>query len=897
MNDPILFTLIHYTKSLHKHRDRDIINAGTSPTNAKRIPLSRAYTNPTFLPRRFDRWPDTFSVVFSAVDNSIEVRRTDDPRLGWGETLLIDVEFELPPTAAAAPPKALAIPRVIYQTFATHSVPRGMYEAVDSWRALNPEYEHYFFDDAQCVDFIDYYFDADVLDAFLTLIPGAFKADLWRCCVLYEHGGVYVDADTICLEPLDDFLDPEDEFVVARDDPMSTSYLYNAFIACVPKHPFLAKQIDAIVANVKARRTPFYLDISGPGLLGKSVNECCARESDSAFGLGPQEFNGHRLRILRHDWPTHTIELDGRPILVTEYPGKPAEMESTNAPTFYSLYQSNVVYQAIPREIFYTSHDHLGINGYMVESFAAKNPHWTLTYSSDRDRGAFLEEHRQDLRDLLGLDVLPFYRTLSRSDERANFWRYCVLFLRGGIYVGADTYCATPLDDWVLGHDLVLGVDGNPPRRDGSSSRADAAAHVFAGGKPVRMCTWAFGAAPRHDFFKNMIVDICAHPSPDARSVEAGPGRLTQHAVEYFTGADFSRLDTEDVTLGASVLFSQNKFGSNPTHTHFNLDRDAPLARERDDVYIVHFFEGTQRRKNNRPIRIYESSLGLSHNLAIKRDGDGFFGVARLDVDASRTRFMETIGDCRSLLELRFNGELEITSEREVAITNYDRVAKFEDYRIVRYKGRDWFPVSYIDQEFNTRVALLGDDYSYRGDVNIDGGLKSLSFTGRERIWEKNWLFLEKGSELFLIYSTMPRYIVYRCRDFERLAFEKIIDIDWPLRESIPAAESYFTPHVAAGGSSHPIFLADKKLYLYFVHTKLYAERKYNHYAVVLDQDLLPVAFCRRPIIHKYASQSLCFVSSVVETEDYLVFSGGVDDARNFIWELSKEAVYETIGL
>ena len=42
-------------------------------------------------------------------------------------------------------------------------------------------------------EFISKYFNKDVLEAYDTLLPGAYKADLWRYCILYKMGGIYMD--------------------------------------------------------------------------------------------------------------------------------------------------------------------------------------------------------------------------------------------------------------------------------------------------------------------------------------------------------------------------------------------------------------------------------------------------------------------------------------------------------------------------------------------------------------------------------------------------------------------------------------------------------------------------------------------------------------------------------
>ena len=114
-------------------------------------------------------------------------------------------------------------------------------------------------------------FRKDVLQAYLTLIPGAFKADLWRYCVLYIEGGVYVDADTICELPLNDWILGDAHFIATRDDPMAHKWLGNAFIGTVTQNPLLKDCIDRIVKHCQDKKEMFYLDYTGPALLGKCV--------------------------------------------------------------------------------------------------------------------------------------------------------------------------------------------------------------------------------------------------------------------------------------------------------------------------------------------------------------------------------------------------------------------------------------------------------------------------------------------------------------------------------------------------------------------------------------------------------------------------------------------------
>lgn len=887
-----------YTHSIYKKSTTDIINAGSCNHNSKIIKLNRKYKNPIFHPRKFEKWSDTFSVTIID-EETIEVRRTDVKVGGWGETLLIDVVFGS--ESFINENNNQKIPKVIYQTFETDDVPQGMYNSINSWINKNTDYEHYFFDSKDRIEFIEKYFNKDVLEAYIRLLPGAFKADLWRCCVLYQKGGVYVDADMICLKSLSELIEVNDEFLIARDDPMAKTFLANGFIASIPKHPFLKKQIDNIVDNVKNLRERYYLDITGPALMGKSVNEMCGRTEYDEFTLGINQVGGYKMKILLHDYTTRSFKYNDEQILISEYPNKNEEMDKIGNPSFYSLVQRGEIYKLIPSNLYFTSYDHLGINTYMFESFKEKNKRWSMNHYTDDMCLNFFKEKNKEFIDLLGVDVLSYYLTLTNGGEKSDLWRYCILFMNGGVYTDTDTYCNVPLNKWIKHHDLILGIEAFLSIKTAESFGMDKIGFRY-NDKIISVCNWTIASKSKHEFFKNLIIDICNNPITGNVLLNTGPGRLSKHVYEYFKDTDFYQLETGNIQKEKSILFDINKFGSNQSHSSASKNHTTPFTALSGDVYVTHMFNGSWRTLKNKNIETFKSKLGVSHNMTITKTDNGYLGVGRLDKDTSRTHFMKKIGDCRSLVEYKLNNNFKLIEENEREIKNYVNVAKFEDYRFFKFKEKTYLSVSYIDQDFNTKVSILDENYNFLGDVKIDT-YNSVSWTAVKKIWEKNWLFFEKGDELYFIYSTIPNYVLYKCIDFNDLKFEKTIDIEWPLENTICSKEYYFTSYtgsdvkISVGGSTNPIYIKDKKVYLYFVHTRNYNEQKYNHYAILLDENLIPIKLLDEPIIKKYTNYELMFVSSVIETEDYLVFTGGVQDNTNFVWQLSKNYIFKLMGL
>jgi hypothetical protein len=65
------------------------------------------------------------------------------------------------------------------------------------WLDLNPDYRIDFSMDAECISFLQTKFGRNIAELFKYIPRGMYKADLWRLCKLYIHGGVYADIDLV----------------------------------------------------------------------------------------------------------------------------------------------------------------------------------------------------------------------------------------------------------------------------------------------------------------------------------------------------------------------------------------------------------------------------------------------------------------------------------------------------------------------------------------------------------------------------------------------------------------------------------------------------------------------------------------------------------------------------
>ena len=158
------------------------------------------------------------------------------------------------------------IPLNLYTCWHTKDLPPLMKQNYDKLINDNPEFNVYLYDENECREFIANHFSADVLNAYNALIPCSYKSDLWRFCVLYINGGVYLDIKYQCENNFKFIALTEKEYFV-RDIPKR--HTYTALIITLPKNEILLKCINQIVENVNNK---FYgntsLDPTGPGLLG-----------------------------------------------------------------------------------------------------------------------------------------------------------------------------------------------------------------------------------------------------------------------------------------------------------------------------------------------------------------------------------------------------------------------------------------------------------------------------------------------------------------------------------------------------------------------------------------------------------------------------------------------------
>ena len=105
---------------------------------------------------------------------------------------------------------------IIHRLYNTTSQSPNFSRLTESWKQQYG-WEYRFYNDDEAADFISTHFPPEVRQAYDDLLPGAFKADLFRYCALFVYGGVYADVDVMLTSKLEVAIDDDVGFMIPQD--------------------------------------------------------------------------------------------------------------------------------------------------------------------------------------------------------------------------------------------------------------------------------------------------------------------------------------------------------------------------------------------------------------------------------------------------------------------------------------------------------------------------------------------------------------------------------------------------------------------------------------------------------------------------------------------------------
>jgi hypothetical protein len=144
----------------------------------------------------------------------------------------------------------LQIPFLIHQTYNQKTlIPQKIYDNIKKFAS---NFEHKIYDDDDIRAFLKINFSHEVLEKFNDIKEGAHKADLFRYCVMYELGGVYLDIKTELILDLNDLISQHannGQILTVIDKTQSA--IYQGIIIAPPKQTIFLTLIDGILNSGK----------------------------------------------------------------------------------------------------------------------------------------------------------------------------------------------------------------------------------------------------------------------------------------------------------------------------------------------------------------------------------------------------------------------------------------------------------------------------------------------------------------------------------------------------------------------------------------------------------------------------------------------------------------------
>jgi hypothetical protein len=141
-----------------------------------------------------------------------------------------------------------AIPKHIYQVWMQGN---GNEHIKNNVMLFNAGYQYSFFNEKSCYKYIQDHFDKNIADVFTNLNNPAHKCDLFRYCLLYREGGIYIDYDLQMNVSLDTMIQQSNysEFITSIGAHSNNRFgeCTNGFIFTNKENPIFLQLINHIV--------------------------------------------------------------------------------------------------------------------------------------------------------------------------------------------------------------------------------------------------------------------------------------------------------------------------------------------------------------------------------------------------------------------------------------------------------------------------------------------------------------------------------------------------------------------------------------------------------------------------------------------------------------------------
>lgn len=164
----------------------------------------------------------------------------------------------------------MSIPKILHQIWiGPKPAPTNL---MRTWKDKHPDFEYILWNESE-INNRQLQLDCVQQINMISEING--KADIIRWEILYKYGGYFVDADSICIEPFDEYFENKTAFATFENENVRKGLVATGTMGFIPKHPLCYDIIQRIKNSEEAakliRETRAWYSV-GPALLTKMLN-------------------------------------------------------------------------------------------------------------------------------------------------------------------------------------------------------------------------------------------------------------------------------------------------------------------------------------------------------------------------------------------------------------------------------------------------------------------------------------------------------------------------------------------------------------------------------------------------------------------------------------------------
>ena len=317
------------------------------------------------------------------------------------------------------------IPLHMYQVWHDlKEMPSSVKESIHLIKEQNPEFQHHLYDEPMCRSFIQEHFPKKVLQAYDSIVPHAYKADLWRYCILYKKGGIYLDSKYYGVEGFKMIqLTGKEYFCKGVSNTFFS--IYNAFLICKPGNSVLKRAIDKVVEQVETR---YY------GSVPWCIGPLMIRSFFTDYAFDKLELSLEYVNKVKR-----YITYRGHRIL--KYNELYQKEKAQQSEHWTKYWEKRQLYERkIPCILFQTSKD--PPPAYVIKQIKERSSGWEYMHFTDKDILKFFKDH--PLKEFP--DIEKVFHSFEKGEHKADLFRYYFLYVKGGVFIDSDAMIQVELD-------------------------------------------------------------------------------------------------------------------------------------------------------------------------------------------------------------------------------------------------------------------------------------------------------------------------------------------------------------------------------------------------------------------------------------------------------------------